>query len=419
MNTKRIAFGVLLATIGLLAAVGVAAGAAGASPPAQEGSVGVQTEQEGEDGWLGIVVTDISQGLTIRFELAATSGAVVLSVHPKSPAEAAGLKPGDVVQSVNGQAIADAEDLRDALEDLAPGAEVSLGLMRGAQSLTIQATLGEKPKVRKAPTEQGNPLPGFLNDLGRRLVNGSILSGEFQVLGEDGTVHTVTLTSGKVVGVTDTTLTIVRKDNLSVSFTTSLSDTRVIVGGHRINLAGLRVDTPVLVVEKDGVVTLVLAWPGEYLGKDPGHRGGPAPGPRPLDVQPFAQIIPGELREQLAPAPPRPSQRPEEKKRPQVNLPQPLPPGQLMERINPNLPTGAFQEQLKRQMEQGKVGVQAQERAREMQKQMEQQVKEQTKRAQEQIKERAKRAEEQLKEQAKRARSQSPQQEKYPEDRYM
>jgi hypothetical protein len=408
MKTKRIAFGILLAAIGLLAAVGVAAAAAGASPPTQEGGSGVQTEQEGEDGWLGVVVTDISQGLTIRYELAATSGAVVLSVHPKSPADAAGLKPGDVVQSMNGQAVADAEDLIDALEDLAPGTEVSLGLMRGAQFLTLHPTLGEKPRARKAPEGDRNPLPGFLNDLGRRLVNGNILSGEFQILGEDGTVQTVTLTSGKVVGVTDTTLTIVRKDNLSVSFTTSLSDTRVIVGGHRINLAGLRVDTPVLVVKKDGVVTLVLAWPGEYLGKGPGHRGGPAPGPRPLNVQPFAQIIPGELREQLAPTPPNPSRRPEVKERPQVNQPVPMTPEQLMKRVNPNLPTAAFQEQLRRQMEQGDLGVQGQKRAREMQKQREQQVKEQ-----------AKRAQERLKEQGKHARSQSKGQEKDREDRYV
>ena len=55
-------------------------------------------------------------------------------------------------------------------------------------------------------------------------------------------------------------------------------ETRVIVGGHRIDLSGLRADTPVLVVEKDGHLDLVLAWGGSDYFKRP-RQDQPRPQP--------------------------------------------------------------------------------------------------------------------------------------------
>jgi S1-C subfamily serine protease len=62
-------------------------------------------------------------------------------VLPDSPAAKAGLKPGDLVTSVNGKPVADAQDLRNA-QGLAPlGSTLALSVERGGKQLTIDAKL--------------------------------------------------------------------------------------------------------------------------------------------------------------------------------------------------------------------------------------------------------------------------------------
>ena len=97
---------------------------------------------------------------------------------------------------------------------------------------------------------------------------GNLLQSEHQVLGPDGETITVEVTYGTVQSVTETGLTVVRKDDQVVGFETT-DESRVIVGGRPINLSGLKEDSPVLVVKTDGSVVLVLGWPGDGMGN---HR---------------------------------------------------------------------------------------------------------------------------------------------------
>ncbi|MBI4201677.1 MAG: PDZ domain-containing protein, partial [Chloroflexi bacterium] len=275
------------AAVGRLGLASVAVGVAGAAPKAEE--------EEG--GWLGVEVVDVSERVTAHFGLAVTSGAVVLRVEPKSPAQEGGVLPGDVIQWVNGGAIADADALEESLEDMGPGSEVILGIARGTESLSIVVTLGEKPKPPKRPHPKEDVPPGLFNSLAHRILNGQVLSGEFEVLGDDGQVMTVKLTAGKVVGVTGTTLTIERADGQELAFETT-EDTVILVAGYRINLAGLRAGTPVVVVQKDGVVTHVIAWPGDrrgpfFLPDKPGE------GPKHLEAPLFSEITAEALEGRL------------------------------------------------------------------------------------------------------------------------
>jgi Do/DeqQ family serine protease len=54
-------------------------------------------------GYLGIDLQDVDAGLAKSFGVSGSGGALIADVGPDSPAEHAGLKPGDVVESVNGQ----------------------------------------------------------------------------------------------------------------------------------------------------------------------------------------------------------------------------------------------------------------------------------------------------------------------------
>ncbi|MBF0348437.1 MAG: PDZ domain-containing protein [Magnetococcales bacterium] len=92
--------------------------------------------------WLGIAPT-MAQG-----------GVGVQAVAPESPGEKAGLKPGDVIVSINGQALATPQALVRLLGTLKPGDVVEINLNRNGQGQTVQAMLGAPPM-----TPPANPAP--------------------------------------------------------------------------------------------------------------------------------------------------------------------------------------------------------------------------------------------------------------------
>ena len=74
-------------------------------------------------------------------------GVVIESVSPGSAAEAAGVRAGDVVRAVDGQAIRSSEELVSILRAHVAGDVVRLTLERGGESLELTATLGERPSA--------------------------------------------------------------------------------------------------------------------------------------------------------------------------------------------------------------------------------------------------------------------------------
>ena len=82
-------------------------------------------------GWLGI-------------EGESREGAVVRRVKPGSPAEAAGLSPGDVIVAIDGAAVATMSALVSRLRQTDPGDSVSLSVRRGDKTVTMDAVLAEQ-----------------------------------------------------------------------------------------------------------------------------------------------------------------------------------------------------------------------------------------------------------------------------------
>jgi Do/DeqQ family serine protease len=107
-----------------------------------------------ERGSLGVDVQDLSSRVAQALGIKASSGALITNVLPDSPAAKAGLKPGDLITSVNGKPVTDAQDLRNA-QGLAPvGSTLALGVDRGGRQLVINAKL----------TALGNQADGALLD---------------------------------------------------------------------------------------------------------------------------------------------------------------------------------------------------------------------------------------------------------------
>ncbi len=114
-------------------------------------------------GSLGIE-TDNTQTQTEPY----TKGAWVSRVYRNSPAELAGIKPGDVIVAANGQRI-DSSDALSNLEGLLPlGAPVRLEIIRGSQRLTISAQLRALSKELDAGTIDVRLSGAILIDLPER-----------------------------------------------------------------------------------------------------------------------------------------------------------------------------------------------------------------------------------------------------------
>jgi Do/DeqQ family serine protease len=92
-------------------------------------------------GSLGVDVQDLTPRVAAALGIQAGRGALITEVVPGSPAARAGLKPGDLVVSVNGKPVSDAQDLRNlqALEPL--GSTLRMGVERGGKHVEIDARL--------------------------------------------------------------------------------------------------------------------------------------------------------------------------------------------------------------------------------------------------------------------------------------
>ena len=92
-------------------------------------------------GALGVLIQDLTPAIAQARGLHISAGALVSRVEPNSPAGKAGLKSGDVITAMNGIAIGNANDLRNAVGEESPGTVVRLTFLRNGREQTASVTL--------------------------------------------------------------------------------------------------------------------------------------------------------------------------------------------------------------------------------------------------------------------------------------
>jgi serine protease Do len=104
---------------------------------------------------IGVGVQDVNQKLAQSFGLGTPHGALISSVEPKSPSERAGLKPGDVITSVNGHYIDHSFDLPTIIADIPPGNVAHIGVWHDhkADTVDVKTVLLDEEPARTAHSE--------------------------------------------------------------------------------------------------------------------------------------------------------------------------------------------------------------------------------------------------------------------------
>ena len=97
-----------------------------------------------ERGQLGVQIQNLSPDLIAAMGLPAKqAGALVADVSANSPAAGAGLKAGDVVTELNGQAVATSTELRNEIGLMRAGDKVDLKILRDGKTIDASVTLAK------------------------------------------------------------------------------------------------------------------------------------------------------------------------------------------------------------------------------------------------------------------------------------
>jgi serine protease Do len=107
-------------------------------------------------GRLGIAIQELNKDLAESFGLEKPVGALVSGVEKGSPAEKAGLQPGDIVLAFDGKTVNSSRDLPSLVGQTKPGSRSKLEVWRDRKKVTLDITVGELDGD-KAPTAKAVP----------------------------------------------------------------------------------------------------------------------------------------------------------------------------------------------------------------------------------------------------------------------
>jgi serine protease DegQ len=99
-------------------------------------------------GWVGVEVQDMTPELAESFNLKSAEGALIAGVLKGGPADAGGVRPGDILLAVNGNKVSNSATLLNLIAALKPGDNTQLTVLRKQQSLDLKIQVGRRPMQR-------------------------------------------------------------------------------------------------------------------------------------------------------------------------------------------------------------------------------------------------------------------------------
>ncbi|MHB1667155.1 MAG: S1C family serine protease [Thiomonas sp.] len=97
-------------------------------------------------GWIGVEPQDISPQLAQALSLPVADGVIVAAVLRHGPADRAGMRAGDVVLDVAGQAVRNTGQLLNAVAALKPGSATAVRILRQGHEQQLRVKIGTRPQ---------------------------------------------------------------------------------------------------------------------------------------------------------------------------------------------------------------------------------------------------------------------------------
>jgi Do/DeqQ family serine protease len=94
-------------------------------------------------GMIGVTIQPVTSDIARSLGLSQVRGALVNTVTPGGPADRSGVKRGDVITAINGQAVKDGNELRNDVSQMRPGSDVELTIIRGGSEQKVRVKLAE------------------------------------------------------------------------------------------------------------------------------------------------------------------------------------------------------------------------------------------------------------------------------------
>jgi serine protease Do len=128
-------------------------------------------------GYLGIHIQEVTPELATAFGLKQSGGVLVGDVSPNTPAANAGLKKGDVILQLNGEAVNELNQLRLQIAQFAPGTPVKLQIWRNGATQDVSLKLielkdqdeKESPAETSGTALEGVQVQDLTSDIGQQL----------------------------------------------------------------------------------------------------------------------------------------------------------------------------------------------------------------------------------------------------------
>jgi serine protease DegQ len=102
-------------------------------------------------GYFGVEPEDLTPELAEVLKMPKSEGVVLKGVQRSSPAGKAGLEPGDVMLTINGQPVRDSRAMLNQISQLPPGTAARVRVAREGKEVEVQVTVGERPQPQPLP----------------------------------------------------------------------------------------------------------------------------------------------------------------------------------------------------------------------------------------------------------------------------
>ncbi|HEX5327555.1 MAG TPA: Do family serine endopeptidase [Acetobacteraceae bacterium] len=110
-------------------------------------------------GYIGVATQAVSPAMSKALNLPDADGALVAAVEPNTPAQEAGLQPGDVIRGINGTQVKTPRDLALDVAAIQPGGAADLKVIRDGKERAINLHVGEMPSEQQM-AQGGQRQPG-------------------------------------------------------------------------------------------------------------------------------------------------------------------------------------------------------------------------------------------------------------------